>query len=449
MLSLVAFIIVIGVLILVHEAGHFFVAKAVGVQVLRFAIGFGPPLLRARRGETEYWLCAVPLGGYVKMAGLEDEGVAGELEGGKSEVAVDPERAFDRKPIWARLLVMVAGVTMNVVLAFVIYSGLGLVLGTPRIATTQVDSVATGRLPAGTGALGTLQFGDRIVRVNGDTIATWNDVANAVAGAGDTLRVEVAGRPEAVRLTLGDSVDRTALARAIAPLIPARIGIVDPGRPAARAGLRPDDLVLRANGDTIRSWTELLYAIWNSPGRSLQLDVQRRGEIVRVAVVPDSQVETDSLSPRPALYGQIGAYQNVPTTYVREPLGRALAGGARQTAVAGLTIVMFLKQLVVGERSVRELGGPILIGQISGQVARLGIDSFLIFLAFFSVQLAVLNILPIPVLDGGHVVFLVAEALLGKPVPLAWRVRLLNVGFWALVGIMLLALGNDVLRFFG
>jgi len=421
----------------------------VGVQVLRFAIGFGPPLLRMRRGETEYWLCAVPLGGYVKMAGLEDEGVAGELEGGKSDVAIDPERAFDRKPIWARLLVMVAGVTMNVVLAFVIYSGLGLVLGTPRVATTQVDSVATARLPAGTEALGTLRFGDRIVRVNGDTITTWNDLVETVADAGDTLRVEVAGRSDIVAVALGDSLDRRALARTIAPLIPARIGIVDPGRPAARAGLRPDDLVVRANGDTIRSWTELLYAIWNSPGRSLRLDVQRRAEIVTVAVVPDSQVETDSLSPRPAVYGQIGAYQNVPTTYVREPLGPALASGARQTAVAGLTIVVFLKQLFVGERSVRELGGPILIGQISGQVARLGIDSFLIFLAFFSVQLAVLNILPIPVLDGGHVVFLVAEALLGKPVPLVWRIRLLNVGFWALVGIMLLALGNDVLRFFG
>lgn len=450
MLSFVAFIVVIGVLILVHEAGHFFVAKAVGVQVLRFAIGFGPPLLRARRGETEYWLCAVPLGGYVKMAGLEDEGVAGELEGGKSDVAIDPERAFDRKPIWARLLVMVAGVTMNVILAFVIYSGLGLVLGTPEIATTRVDSVATARLPAGTEALGTLAFGDQIVRVNGDTVATWNDFARGVASAGDTLRLEVAGRPDPVTVSLDEgAVDRRALARAIAPLIPARIGIVDPGRPAARSGLRPDDLVVRANGDTIRSWTELLHAIWYSPGRTLRLDVQRREQLLRVAVVPDSQVEADTTSPRPAVYGQIGAYQNLPTTYVREPLGPALVSGARQTAVAGLTIVVFLKQLFVGERSVRELGGPILIGQISGQVARLGIDSFLIFLAFFSVQLAVLNILPIPVLDGGHVVFLLAEAVLGKPVPLVWRIRLLNVGFWALVGIMLLALGNDVLRFFG
>jgi regulator of sigma E protease len=131
---------------------------------------------------------------------------------------------------------------------------------------------------------------------------------------------------------------------------------------------------------------------------------------------------------------------------VRESFGGAVANGVSQTGAAGLAIIVFLKQLFAGERSLRELGGPILIGQISGQVARLGIETFLSFLAFFSVQLAVLNILPIPVLDGGHVVFLLAEAVAGKPVPLVWRIRLLNVGFWVLVGIMLVALGNDVLR---
>lgn len=448
MLTLVAFIVVIGILILVHEAGHFFAAKAVGVQVLRFSLGFGPPLLRAKRGETEYWLCAIPLGGYVKMAGLEEEGMAAELEGGKAEVPVDPARAFDRKPIWARLIVMVAGVTMNVILAFVLYTGISLALGTPELATTAVDSVATARLPAGAEPLAVLRFGDRITRVNGDTVRTWNDFLRGVLRARDSLRLDVGGRTEPLAMALPDSLDRRAAAQAIAPLIPPRIGIIEPGRPAARAGLLPDDLILRANGDTVRSWSELLWAIWYSPGSPLRLDVDRRGQVLSVDVVPDSQTETDADSPRPPVYGQIGAYQNTPMAYVRESFGGAVTSGARQTAVAATTIVVFLKELLIGERSVRELGGPILIGQISGQVARLGLDTFLSFLAFFSVQLAVLNILPIPVLDGGHVVFLVAEAVRGKPVPLAWRIRLLNLGFWLLVGIMLLALGNDVLRFF-
>jgi regulator of sigma E protease len=448
MLTLVAFIVVIGILILVHEAGHFFAAKAVGIQVLRFSLGFGPPLLKAKRGETEYWLCAIPLGGYVKMAGLEEEGIAGELEGGKAEVAVDPARAFDRKPIWARLLVMVAGVAMNVVLAFVLYTGVSVALGSPELATTRVDSVNTARLPVGAEALASLRFGDRITRVNGDTVRTWNDFARGVLRARDSLRIDIAGRAEPLAMALPDSLDRRTAAQAIGPLLPPRIGIIEPGRPAARAGLLPDDLVLRANGDTVRSWNELVRAIRSAPGSPLRFDVDRRGQRLGVEVVPDSQTETDPDTRRLRVYGQIGAYPNTPTLYVRESFGGAVQSGVRQTAVAAGTIVVFLKQLFTGERSVRELGGPILIGQISGQVARLGLDTFLMFLAFFSVQLAVLNILPIPVLDGGHVVFLVAEAVRGKPVPLVWRIRLLNIGFWILVGIMLLALGNDVLRFF-
>jgi regulator of sigma E protease len=446
MLTVISFIVVIGILILVHEAGHFFAAKAVGVQVLRFALGFGPPLVRIKRGETEYWICAVPLGGYVKMAGLEDEGLAGELEGGKAEAAVDPARAFDRKPIWARLFVMVAGVGMNMVLAFVIYTGISLVLGTPEIAATRVDSVTTSRLPAGAEPLASLASGDRITTVNGDSVRTWNDFARGVLGARDSLRLGVAGRTEPIVLALPDSLDRRRAVQAVVPLMPPRLGIVEPGRPAARAGLKPDDLVISVNGDSVRSWGELVDEIRRSPGRPMQFVVDRGGQSLALAVVPDSQTEKDSASARRQVYGQIGAYANYPTSYVRESFGGAVANGVSQTGAAGLAIIVFLKQLFAGERSLRELGGPILIGQISGQVARLGIETFLSFLAFFSVQLAVLNILPIPVLDGGHVVFLLAEAVAGKPVPLVWRIRLLNVGFWVLVGIMLVALGNDVLR---
>jgi regulator of sigma E protease len=447
LLTLLSLVVVLGVLIFVHEAGHFIAAKAVGVQVLRFAIGFGPAVLKTRRGETEYWLCAVPLGGYVKMAGLEDEGLSGELEGGKTDVPIDPARAFDRKPIWARLVVMLAGVTMNVVLALVVYTGLNVALGTPEMATTTVDSVATARLPAGAAALAELRAGDRLTAVNGTPVVSWNGVLRGVLAARDTLRLEVADRGDPLVVAV-DSAAARAVAQALVPHLPPRFGIVEPGRPARRAGLQPGDLVVRADGDTIPSWNALLRAIWRRPGDSLRLEVLRDGGVRTITVVPDSAIETDTLSPRPRLYGIIGAYQHTPTIYVREAVGRAVTNGVRQTAAAGLTIVVFLSELFSGERSVRELGGPILIGQISGQVARLGLDTFLSFLAFFSVQLAVLNLLPIPVLDGGHVVFLAAEALRGKPVSMVWRVRLLNMGFWMLVFVMLLALGNDVLRFF-
>src|SRR6266571_1010778 len=138
LLTIGSLIIVLGVLIFVHELGHFLVAKAVGIQVLRFSLGFGRPVVRFRRGETEYWISWIPLGGYVKMAGLEDEGMAGELEGGASATPVDPARAFDKKPLWARMAVILAGVTMNVILAFVIYTGLGIAVGNPTRPTTQI-----------------------------------------------------------------------------------------------------------------------------------------------------------------------------------------------------------------------------------------------------------------------------------------------------------------------
>jgi regulator of sigma E protease len=448
LLTLLAFGVVLGVLIVVHELGHFIAAKAVGIQVIRFSIGFGPPIFSWRRGETEYRLAWIPLGGYVKMAGLEDEGMAGDLEGGAEGVTVDPARAFDRKPVWARIIVLTAGVAMNALLAFVIYTSLTAVVGTPQRATTQVDSVMTAELPPGAETMGTLQFGDRIVRVNGDTVRSWNDI---VAGIFDStvteLRFDVAGRAEPVVAQLGDGSreTRTALTRAVVFLTAPKLGLVEPGRPAARAGLRVGDVILRADGDTVRSWRQLVGIVRRSPGRELKFDVLRGATVVPVTVVPDTRGPADTVGGGRAGEGVMGATEAPERVYVRESVGSAVAGAARQTVGASLAIVYFLGRLVSGDEPLRQLGGPVLIGQISGQVIRMGVYDFLAFLAFFSVQLAVLNLLPIPVLDGGHLVFLLIEGLRGKPIPLNVRVRLLNVGFWILIAIMVLAVGNDVI----
>ena len=289
-MSIVALLIVIGVLIFVHELGHFIAAKAVGIQVLRFSIGFGPPIVQWRRGETEYRLAWVPLGGYVKMAGLEDEGMAGELEGKADGVAVDPERAFDRKPVWARVIVLSAGVAMNAVLAFAIFAGLGVAYGAPQNSTTQVDTVLTGQLPPGAEALGTLRFGDRIIRINGDSVGAWSDVGRAVFDSTVTeLRVEVAGRPDPVVARIGDGSRqaRRDLYEAIAAYSPPKLGVVETGRPGHRAGLRVNDLILRANGDTVRSWHELVTLVRGSPDVAVKFDVLRKGRVVPVTVVPE------------------------------------------------------------------------------------------------------------------------------------------------------------------
>ena len=448
LLTIGAVVVVLGVLIFVHEMGHFLAAKAVGIQVLRFSLGFGRPVVSWRRGETEYWISWLPLGGYVKMAGLEDEGIAGSLEGGKADVAVDPARAFDRQPVWRRTIVILAGVTMNLVFAFLVYTGIAATVGSPELASTAIDSVTARALPPGTAALASLKFGDRIVRVNGDTVRSWNALLDQLLTGPTDLRIDVAGRAEAIHIRLPDGklTTRQAVAQALVRLDPPRLGILEPGRPALRAGLKPGDLLVRANGDTLRSWTDVLHTVWRSPGKPVLFDVERDGAHVSVTVVPETKTETDTASPRPRVYGAIGAGQDPPTVHVREPLGRAVVSGAQETWGRALVVLGFLKGLVLRETSPRDIGGLLTVGQISGQVARLGLDWFLVFLAFFSVNLAVLNLLPIPILDGGQLMFLIVEAVRRKPLSLRLRMALTQVGFVVLLVIMILALTNDALR---
>jgi len=448
LLTLLSLVIVLGVLIFVHELGHFLVAKAVGIQVLRFSLGFGRPLIGWQRGETEYWISWIPLGGYVKMAGLEDEGMVGELEGGKASVAIDPARAFDHKPLWARMAVILAGVTMNVVLAFFIYAGLAAFSGVPVRATTQVDTVLVSALPPGTEALTTLRRGDRIIRLNGDTVTSWTELQTGMLKADSLAVLEVAGRAEPITVRLPR--DTTARVRLVAwgllPSAPARIGLVFPGEPGARAGLKTGDLVVRAAGDSIRSWNDLLLKLWYNPGRPVGLTVLRNGQLVDLTVTPRPQTDEDSTSPRPRPFGFIGAEGDFPETRERLPIGTSIQVGAVQTLRQIGAVVGGVKRLVLGQASMKEVGGPIMIAQVSGQAVRLGIDKFLMFIAFFSVSLAVLNLLPIPVLDGGHAMFLIAEGIRRKPLSPQLRLRLTQVGMLIVLAIMILAISNDVIR---
>jgi len=448
LLTLLSLVIVLGVLIFVHELGHFVVAKAVGIQVLRFSLGFGRPVLAWTRGETEYWISWIPLGGYVKMAGLEDEGMAGELEGGKAAVPIDPERSFDKKPLWARMAVILAGVTMNILLAFFIYSALGAFSGVRVRSATQVDTVLVRALPPGTEALASLARGDRIVRINGDTLRSWTDLQTTLITADSTATLEVAGRAEPITVRLpADTAARVRLATwGVLPLEPARIGMVLPGEPGARGGLKTGDVVIRAAGDTVRSWNDLVFKLWDNPGKEVPLTVVRSGRTVNLTVTPRAQTDDDKLSARPRPYGFIAAEGDFPETRARLPLLTSIKFGALQTVGQIGLVVGSVKRLVLGQASVKEVGGPIMIAQVSGQAVRLGIDRFLMFIAFFSVSLAVLNLLPIPVLDGGHAVFLIAEGIRRKPLSPQLRLRLTQLGMLIVLAIMILAISNDVIR---
>ncbi len=450
LVAIVAGIVVIGVLIFVHELGHFLAAKAVGIAVLRFSFGLGPRTpIGVRIGETDYCLSWIPFGGFVKMAGLEEEGAPGALEGARQEIEVAPERTFDAKPLWARIVVILAGVAMNALFALALYFAVAKAYGVSYDPTVTVGSVDASRLPMGAAGLRTLQPGDRIARVNGDTVRSWDEILRALLTArGSRLTIEVAGRSAPILADVrADEASRDSLAGAIQAWHEPVLGSVVSGEPAALAGLRAGDRVVAAGGHAVPSWEVLVGIIQGSAGRPLALEIRRGGEDLHVTVTPKAARTRDLVTGESRTVGKIWVG---PQDFPSRRLGwiAAADAGLRQTVRAGGVILWTLKGLFTGAVSVRDIGGPILVGQMSGEFVQRGFDWFLGFIALFSVNLAILNLLPIPVLDGGHIVFLAVEGIRGRPLSLEQRQRLTQIGFFVLVGIMALALGNDFLRLF-
>jgi regulator of sigma E protease len=449
LLAIAAGIVVLGVLIFVHEFGHFLAAKSVGIAVVRFSFGLGPRTpLRVQRGETEYCLSWVPLGGYVKMAGLEEDGTAGKLEGPADAGPWPLERTFDGKPLWARVYVISAGVLMNALFAVLLYALLAGVYGVREDRTTTVGSVDTTNVPLGAAALKRLAPGDRIVRINGAAMEGWNDILEALLTAEQPMiRIEVEGKAEPLVLEVprSEQESRVAIIDALTPWREPVIGEVSRGQPAAAGGVEPGDRIVRVDATPVRTWDHFVRLIEASPDRQLTLVVRRGNADTALAVTPRATTVRDPGTREPRAVGRIGVGMQLPPLRRYGPLG-AVGQGFVQAGNAGGLVLFTLKGLVLGRLSARDVGGPILIGQLSGQVARLGLEPFLAFMALFSMNLAILNLLPIPVLDGGHLVFLAIEAVRRKPVTEAQRQRWTQFGFWVLVAIMLLALGNDLLR---
>ena len=450
LVAIVAGIVVIGVLIFVHELGHFLAAKSVGIAVLRFSFGLGPRTpLGVKIGETDYCLSWIPFGGFVKMAGLEEEGAPAAMEGGALPVEVPRERTFDAKPLWARVFVILAGVTMNAVFALAIYVALAGIYGTSVDTTVTVGAVDSTALPLGGVGLASLKPGDRIVRINGDSMTSWRSIQQTLyTASGTRITVEVAGRATPILLDVpqSESKSRAALVGALEPWHEPVIGEVLAGRPAEAAGLRTGDRVVAADGEVIPSWERLVRAIERNPGRAIRLEVERRGVRVGFAVTPRPTDVRDPATGKTRSVGRIGVGPAIELR--RYGAAGSVREGFHQAGRAAGLILFTLKGLVTGQVSARDIGGPILVGQLAGEVARAGIQDFLAFMALFSINLAILNLLPIPVLDGGHLLFLLVEGVRGRPLSLQARQRFTQIGFFVLVAIMALALGNDVLRLF-
>lgn len=467
--TIIAFAVVLGVLIFVHELGHFVSARMVGIDVERFSIGFGPRIFGFRRGETEYVISLLPLGGYVKMAGMEEmepiEGkstVEPDVVGGgsvtTSSAADFPAPAsapqpgtFDSKSIPARALVLSAGVLMNIIFAIVVYSAIALFWGVPVEPEARLPEGVASILPEEAGALADVPAGTRITAVGNTAVGDWGDLRTALLTATPgpvDLHFEGVA-PVTIQVPAADSL-RIMLVRAFEPGRELVVGTVIEGTPAARAGIQAGDRITAVAGTPVAIWPELVAAIEARPGESIAIDLVRDGNPMTLQVVPRAEVvATPDGGER--VVGRIGIGEAPPKPLPREDLGvgAALVHGVEQSWTSAKMIVKVLGDLVTGKVSARSLGGPILVGQLSGQVARIGLEPFLGFMALFSINLAVLNLLPIPVLDGGHLALLGVEAVRGRALSLEVRARLMQLGFVIVLAIMVWAVGNDILRLFG
>ena len=378
MLAYIAPIFVFGLVVFVHELGHFLAAKAVGVYTPRFSIGFGKALWRRRYGETEYVLAALPIGGYVRMASKDDEATA-FIEGGSENAVtreaangqpmdpeammpfgpkpIPPDRWFESKPLWARMLILLSGVTMNVVLALVVTTGMFVHYGSPYLSTTA-DSL----------------FADR---------------------------------------------------------------------PGAMAGLQRGDSIVAIDGKPV-DWEALVTTVSASPGRTLQFDVMRAGERRTFAVTPASDTATNPSTGEVDSVGRIGI---MPVQMAR-PVGwgEAVTSGWRATWRMAGTVIDALHGLATRRVSASELGGPIMIAQASVQAARGGVEQLLFLIALISINLAVFNLLPIPVLDGGQIVIGLLEGIKGSAFSLRTREYILRAGIFAVLLLFALVTYNDLRR---
>ncbi|HXJ79866.1 MAG TPA: RIP metalloprotease RseP [Candidatus Methylomirabilis sp.] len=445
MTTIVAFVVVLGVLILVHEFGHFLVARLSGVGVERFSVGFGPVLWRYRGPQTEYCLSAFPLGGYVKMMG-DDEN---PLEGGKSG-EVDPARAFNNKPLPVRFLIVFAGPAMNAVLAVVIFALVFMLLGRP------VVPAVVGRLTEGGPAIKAgFVTGDRIVAVAGRPVRYWEELLQAVQDQhGGTVQLTVKNeRGErtldvtplrtSVRDLFGDERDVWDLGAR--PFTAPTIGEVLSGLPAERAGLRPGDTVVAIDGRPVHTWDEVAETIRQRAGQPTPLTIKRGTETLTVSVVPNAFTER-SPDGKTTEVGRIGISPTAPTTYVRSSPTVAIWDGVARTAEVTELTAIGLYKIVRGQLERSNIGGPIQIAVTAGEQARQGLPSLAVFTAVISVNLFLLNLLPVPMLDGGHLLFFACEAVLGRPLSLRKREVAQQIGFVLLMLLMVYAVYNDLDR---
>ena len=449
MTTFFAFIVAIVVLVAFHEYGHYFVARLCGVKVLRFSIGFGKILYSKKfaGGETEWSISAIPLGGYVKMLDEREGDVKPE----------ELSRAFNRQPVLQRMAIVVAGPLANLLLAIVFYWGL-FIYGVPGLKPI-LGNIA----PATPAASAQLLKQQTIVSINGSVTPTWQDVRwvllDAVLQGGSanleirTPQGEIINRVLDISSLTAADLDSDFISKLglqpYQPMVRAVIGKLVEGSVAQRAGLQVNDLVLSANGEQIADWQAWVKMVRSHPAKLLHLEIKREGHLITLDLTPESVKEGD---------GQIGKIGAAPLvsqqefddlmTVVRYSPVKALGQAVKKTWETSVLSLQMMGRMIAGQISLKNLSGPVTIADYAGQSAQMGLGAYLSFLALISISLGVLNLLPIPILDGGHLLYYTVELIKGSPVSDGfWEVGQ-KIGVALLFTLMALALFNDFSRLF-
>ncbi|MBM4117384.1 RIP metalloprotease RseP [bacterium] len=439
--TVLAMIFTLGLVVLVHELGHFLAARSAGIHVHRFSIGLGPVLLRWRGFGTEWALSLLPFGGYVKMAGMLES--VGEGETPPEEALLPPDRLYRNRPIPVRLWAIVAGPLANLLLAVALSTGIYAVQGFPIIPDVILSAPPADTPAARAG----VQRGDRVVELNGEAVANWNEFAERLSegGAADyRLTIERSGERRELVLALTASAGRFD-PTGLSVLSDNRVGRVLRNGPADRLGLATGDRILELDGRPMAYFDEIAAIVNASPGRALDIVWERAGQRRTGSITPElAQVPDPADEDRVIEAGRI---YFEPYSEGTEPIGLLAAAkyGSLQVLFTARKTLEWVGKQITFRGSKDAVGGPILIAKVAGEMARWGWDRLLGFIAFFSTQLFLLNLLPVPVLDGGHVVFLLLEAV-GLPVREQWRLRLTMVGMALLLGLMLFILVLDLGR---